>query len=89
MHCVSMSILPGLDFFNRLNERSDNYASMISDLIEQANTNYLQYLAAAAITDVEQAWQRFHESFALEQDIETLSALYEFLRRDSMRMLAS
>jgi hypothetical protein len=84
-----MSILPGLDFFNRLGERSDNYASMISDLIEQANANYLQYLAAAAITDVEQAWQCFHESFALEQDIETLSALYEFWQRNSTRILAS
>lgn len=89
MHRVPMSILPGLDFFNRTAERSDNYASMISDLIEQANANYLQYLAAAAITDIDQVWQRFHESFALEQDIETLSALYEFLRRDSIRTLAS
>ncbi len=59
-----MSILPGLDFFNRLGERSDNFAGMISDLIEQANANYLHYLAAAATTDVEQVWQRYHESFA-------------------------
>lgn len=84
-----MSILPGLDFFNRLAERSDNYAGMISDLIEQANTNYLHYLAAAATTDIEEAWQRFHESFALEHDIDTLSMLYELVRRNSIRDLAS
>ncbi|MCE7949117.1 MAG: hypothetical protein DYG88_16985 [Chloroflexi bacterium CFX4] len=84
-----MSILPGLDFFNRLGERSDNFAGMISDLIEQANANYLHYLAAAATTDVEQVWQRYHESFALEHDIDTLSALYDLVHRSSLRSLAS
>ncbi|PJF30310.1 MAG: hypothetical protein CUN51_08355 [Candidatus Thermofonsia Clade 1 bacterium] len=84
-----MSILPGLNFFNRLNERSDGYDSMIRDLIEQANANYLHYLAAAATTDIEEVWQRYHESFALEHDIDTLSALYEFVQRNSVRNLAS
>ncbi|PJF37401.1 MAG: hypothetical protein CUN49_00640 [Candidatus Thermofonsia Clade 1 bacterium] len=79
-----MSILPGIEFFNRLSERSNDYADMISDLIEQAHTNYLHYLAAAATTDVEQVWQRFHESFALEQDIDTLATLYELVRRNAI-----
>ncbi|MCS6870095.1 MAG: hypothetical protein RML95_04610 [Anaerolineae bacterium] len=84
-----MSILPGLDFLNTLNERSDSYASMISDLIEQANANYLHFLAAAATTDVEEVWRRFHESLALERDIDRLSTLYEFMRHNSVRNLAS
>ncbi len=82
-----MTIMPGLDFFNRRDESADDLTSMITDLIELANANYLKYLAAAATHDQQQVWDRYHESFALEQDIDTLTTLYGMLNRSSLRRL--
>ena len=78
-----MSILPGLDLFLLHNHRSDDLAGMITQLIEQANANYLKYLAAAATDKREQVWARFHESFKLEADIDTLTIMYDLMARSN------
>jgi hypothetical protein len=80
-----MSILPGLDFFNRPQDYPDSFAGMIGDLIEQANTNYLNYLAAAATHNIEQAWDCYTESLALEEDIATLSRLQGLISQSAKR----
>lgn len=80
-----MSILPGLDFFNRSQDYHDSLAGMIGDLIEQANTNYLRYLAAAATHNIEQAWDCYSESLALEEDIATLSRLHGLVSQSAKR----
>lgn len=82
-----MSILPGLDISHWRDDRADDLIGMISDLVEQANTNYLKYLAAAATHDQEQVWDRYHESIALEKDIDTLTILYEFASQSSIRRM--
>jgi hypothetical protein len=82
-----MSILPGLDISHWRDDRADDLIGMISDLVEQANANYLKYLAAAATHDQEQVWDRYHESIALEKDIDTLTILYEFTSQSSMRRM--
>jgi hypothetical protein len=82
-----MTIMPGLENFNWRDENTDDLASMITDLIELANTNYLKYLAAAATHDQQQVWDRYHESFALEQDIDTLTTFYGMLNRAGLRRL--
>jgi hypothetical protein len=82
-----MSILPGLDISHWRDDRADDLIGMISDLVEQANANYLKYLAAAATHDQEQVWDRYHESIALEKDIDTLTILYEFASQSSIRRM--
>lgn len=80
-----MSILPGFEAFYRVGERSNPITAMLNDLAEQAHDNFLKYLAAAATTNVEEAWHRFRESFALEQDIDTLITMYEFVNSSPTR----
>ncbi|GAB4555795.1 MAG: hypothetical protein OHK0023_27430 [Anaerolineae bacterium] len=58
---------------------------MLNDLAEQAHENFLRYLAAAATTNIEEVWDRFRESFALEQDIDTLITMYEFVNSSPIR----
>ncbi len=82
-----MSIMPGLEFFNQRDENIDDLASMITDLVERANANYLRYLAAVATHDQQQVWDRYHESFALEQDIDTLTTFYGIFNRSGWRRL--
>ncbi|CAG1013015.1 MAG: hypothetical protein IT322_01965 [Anaerolineae bacterium] len=82
-----MSILPGLTSLHWRDESADELTGMIGDLIEQANTNYLQYLAAAATQKKEQAWSRYHESIDLERDIDTLTLLYEIAGNTAARRL--
>lgn len=83
---MNMTILPGLPGLNTPHpraHRTDELAGMITQLIEQANANYLQYLAAAATEDEDQVWARFNDSFQLEQDIDTLTLLYEHVARSN------
>lgn len=74
-----MTILPGLEISSRLQGFREGLAGMIDDLIEQANSNYLKSLAAAAIHNPDQAWDCYSESLALMEDITTLSNLHELV----------
>ncbi|MCC7207741.1 MAG: hypothetical protein IT323_10560 [Anaerolineae bacterium] len=82
-----MTILPGLEMYPWRDERLDDLFGMINDLMEQANANYLKQLAAAATHDEIEVWDRYHESLALEKDIDTLTTLYELASRANFRRM--
>ncbi len=77
------SIVPGLEAFHSRDRRAEDLAGMITDLIEQANSNYIGYLAAAATDNQDLVWARYHASFELEKDIDMLTAMYELANRST------
>lgn len=62
--------------FENHNEHQDELLGMIHDLIGQANSNYLRTLIASSKRDGDEVWQRYHESFSLDEDINTLTILH-------------
>jgi len=77
------SIVPGLDIFHTRDRRAEDLVGMITELIEQADANYLDYLAAAATDNHDVVWTRYHENCELKKDIDTLTNMYELMNRST------
>jgi hypothetical protein len=68
-----MSNMQGFDFQD---DTYNGFLDLMTELIEQANNNYLKTLIASSQRDGDQVWQRYHEGFALDEDITTLATFH-------------
>ncbi len=81
-----MATFRDADPLGKQNE-NEMWATMFFDLIKQANTNYLKALAAAAMQDGDQAWNRYTEDLAFEKDIDALDRFLHFQGMNSLRQI--
>lgn len=84
--CLDMATFRDVDPLGKQNE-NEMWATMFFDLIKQANTNYLKALAAAAMQDGDQAWNRYTEDLAFEKDIDALDRFLHFQGMNSLRQI--